>query len=129
MAWYERPHDPQQQRGFDLIGAMVRRRRVALGWTQRYLEARSGIDQAVISRLENGKQSGLRWSRFAELIEALDGLDVAAVTRPWPAGTAPLPNAVGRVPTPIQGIDLATGLDPSDDEQSAARWSSPEGLE
>jgi transcriptional regulator with XRE-family HTH domain len=77
MSWQEqRPRDPQQQHGFDMIGVMVRRRRVFVGWTQRRLEVYSGIDQTVISRIENGKQYGLRWSRFAQLVEALGGLDV-----------------------------------------------------
>jgi DNA-binding Xre family transcriptional regulator len=89
MAWFERPRDPQQQIGFEMIGAMVRRRRVHLGWTQRYLQSQSGINQAVISRLENGKQSGLRWSRFAELVQSLGGLDVAPRARPRPPGGEP----------------------------------------
>jgi transcriptional regulator with XRE-family HTH domain len=79
MVWYPNPRDPQQQQGFELFGRMLRRRRVFLGWTQRQLEARSGLDQTVISRLENGKQYGLRWSKLAELISALGGLDVGPV--------------------------------------------------
>jgi transcriptional regulator with XRE-family HTH domain len=87
MSWHEqRPRDPQQQHGLDMIGVMVRSRRVFVGWTQRRLEVYSGIDQTVISRIENGKQYGLRWSRFAQLVEALGGLDVppptAGETRP-----------------------------------------------
>ena len=77
MAWFEgRLRDPQQQHGFDMFGRTLRRRRIWLGWTQRQLAAYSGIDQAVISRLENGKQYGLRWARLAELIDALGGLEV-----------------------------------------------------
>jgi transcriptional regulator with XRE-family HTH domain len=108
MAWFERPRDPQQQLGFEMIGAMIRRRRIHLGWTQRNLEAYSGINQAVISRLENGKQSGLRWSRFAELVQALGGLDVAPRARPWPGASLGLD---GDPTTP----DAALGLegDPS----------------
>src|SRR4029078_2688645 len=77
MTWFEQRHrDPQRQHGFDLFGRTLRRRRLWLGWTQRQLEAYSGIDQAVICRLENGKQYGLRWARLADLIDALGGLEV-----------------------------------------------------
>ncbi len=76
MAWYEGHRDPQTQHGFDLIGNMVKRRRTYLHWTQRYLEELSGIDQTVISRIENGRQYGLRWSRWANLVDALGGLEV-----------------------------------------------------
>jgi transcriptional regulator with XRE-family HTH domain len=77
MAWDDIPRDPVEQRGFDLVGSTIRRKRLALGWTQRTLEAYSGIDQTVISRIENGKQYGLRWVRFARLVDALDGLELA----------------------------------------------------
>jgi transcriptional regulator with XRE-family HTH domain len=76
MAWDDIPRKPEEQRGFELVGATIRRKRLALGWTQRTLEAYSGIDQTVISRLENGKQYGLRWVRFARLVDALDGLEL-----------------------------------------------------
>ena len=84
MTWFERPRDPQEQNGFNLIGAEVRRRRHALGWTQRHLEAYSGVDQTVISRIENGKQYGIRWSRFALLVDALGGLAPPPPREPWP---------------------------------------------
>jgi transcriptional regulator with XRE-family HTH domain len=77
MAWDDIPRKPEEQRGFDLVGSTIRRKRLALGWTQRTLEAYSGIDQTVISRLENGKQYGLRWVRFARLVDALDGLELS----------------------------------------------------
>ena len=93
MSWNEeRPRDPQQQHGFDLIGASVKRKRLWLGWTQRKLEAESGIDQTNICRIENGKQYGLRWSRFADIVDAMGGLDVgpqpARASRPRPAALA-----------------------------------------
>jgi transcriptional regulator with XRE-family HTH domain len=92
VAWDQRPRDPQQQDGFDAIGAMVRRRRAWLGWSQRYLEMRSGLDQTVISRIENGKQYGIRWSRFATLVGAMGGLDIPEVTQTPPRScpTGPL---------------------------------------
>ena len=75
MTWFGRPRDPQEQRGFELIGAATHAppagaRLDASG----LLEAQSGIDQTVISRLENGKQYGIRWSRFALLVDALGGI-------------------------------------------------------
>jgi len=89
MSWQEqRPTDPQQQHGFDLIGASIRRRRLAIGWTQQLLEVYSGLDQTVISRLENGKQHSLRWWRFAELVDALDGLDFGPAIGGGGYGTA-----------------------------------------
>src|SRR5262245_34128672 len=81
MAWDDIPRKPEEQRGFDLVGATIRRKRRAHGWSQRTLEAYSGIDQTVISRLENGKQYGLRWVRFARLVDALDGLEAYAMPR------------------------------------------------
>jgi transcriptional regulator with XRE-family HTH domain len=78
------PRHETEQRGYDLIGAMLKRRRVLGGLTQRELERLTGIDQTVISRLENGRQYGLRWSRFAILVARLDGLDAATAAPPPP---------------------------------------------
>jgi transcriptional regulator with XRE-family HTH domain len=107
VTWFDRPRDPQEQHGFDLIGAQVKQRRVALGWTQRMLEAYSGIDQTVISRIENGKQYGIRWSRFALLIDALGGFGPPPAREPWPGPRLPLPNS-----QPV--VDLSTGEIPTD---------------
>jgi transcriptional regulator with XRE-family HTH domain len=78
------PRHETEQRGYDLIGAMLKRRRVLAGLTQRELERLTRIDQTVISRLENGRQYGLRWSRFAILVATLDGLDDATAAPPPP---------------------------------------------
>lgn len=75
MSWHAPPPGSRRQHGLDLIGQMVRTRRQRLGWTQAYLEMLAGIDQTVISRIENGKQYGMRWQRFADLIDTLGGLD------------------------------------------------------
>lgn len=80
MEWFGR-RDAQEKHGFELIGVEIKRRRLLLGWSQRTLEAYSGIDQTVISRLENGKQYGMRWSRFARLVDALGGIGPSAVRR------------------------------------------------
>ncbi len=117
MPWYQRTRDPQEQRGFLLIGALVYDKRIALSWTQRMLEAVSGIDQTVISRIENGKQYGLRWSRFALLVDALGGLGPATPRGPWPG----LANVSPIAPDPIgnrsQVIDLASGPDVWDENE------------
>jgi transcriptional regulator with XRE-family HTH domain len=84
MPWDDEAFNTRQQRGFHLLGRTIRRRRASLGLSQRQLEALSGIDQTVISRLENGKQTGLRWVRLAQLVDALDGLETPQ-DRPSPA--------------------------------------------
>jgi len=90
-----------EQHGYDLIGATVKRRRLHASLSQRDLEDLTGIDQTVISRLENGKQYGLRWSRFATLIGVLDGLDDQAspMSTPWwvSAGVIPPDYALERL--------------------------------
>src|SRR5436190_4214680 len=111
MTWFGQRHrDPQRQHGFELFGRTLRRRRQWLGWTQRQLEAHSGIDQTVISLLENGKQYGLRWARLADLIDALGGLEVGPGS-PDPPGYAPgavaSPDGAGDSPR----IDLTGGID------------------
>jgi len=90
------PRDRAEQRGYDAIGATLKERRLAAGLTQRELETLTGIDQTVISRLENGKQYGLRWSRYAILVAVLDerqGIRLDA--QPWWAtlGKSPRPNS------------------------------------
>ena len=79
------PRHGVEQVGYDLVGAMIKRRRLLAGLTQRQLEALTGIDQTVISRLENGIQYGLRWSRFAILVAKLHGLEdeTAEAPPPW----------------------------------------------
>src|SRR3954469_11681516 len=104
MTWFGQGHrDPQRQHGFELFGETLRRRRRWLGWTQRQLEAYSGIDQTVISRLENGKQYGLRWARLADLIDALGGLEVG------PGSPDPPGYALGAVGSPGGAVESRRG--------------------
>ena len=51
--------------GMRAIGESVRGARWRAGLTQRNLGKLCGLDQSVISRLENGKLANLRWWRFA----------------------------------------------------------------
>ena len=55
MTWGEPLADSRRQRGWHLLGGAIRRRRLSLGWTQRLLEAESGIDQTVISRIDQAR--------------------------------------------------------------------------
>jgi hypothetical protein len=78
MAWDNeavRARRPEEQLGWDIIGAMVRRRRIRLGWSQRDLWRAAGVPQSTVSRLENGKLSGIRFKRFALVVGAMGGLD------------------------------------------------------
>jgi transcriptional regulator with XRE-family HTH domain len=61
-----------------MVGRMVKRRRHALGWTQRELSRRCGLDQAAICRLERGTLQGLRFKRFVAIVAAMNGLDLGA---------------------------------------------------
>ena len=84
-----RPREPIVQRGMDLVGDAVRRRRERLHWSQRELGRRTGIDQSSISRLENGHRCGLRWSRFVTLVAVLGGLDFPPDGMPRPRPVKP----------------------------------------
>jgi predicted transcriptional regulator len=64
---------PEIEHGLDLIGAVVRAGRKDRGWSQYALERASGVDQTVISRLENGLLTSLRLIRLAAIFAALDG--------------------------------------------------------
>ncbi len=70
--------DPELQRGWEIIGAMVKRRRRIIGWSQRDLAGASGLAQSAISRLETGQLSGVRFGRFAKVVASMGGLDPAA---------------------------------------------------
>jgi transcriptional regulator with XRE-family HTH domain len=78
-----RERHPLLQMGWELVGAMVKRRRELLGWSQRELAHRSGTSQSVISRFETGKLRGLKFQRFAAMVAVMGGLDVAAPRPPY----------------------------------------------
>jgi DNA-binding XRE family transcriptional regulator len=88
---------PDEQRGMDLIGAALKRRRKRLGLTQMDLARRTGIDQSVISRIERARRWGLSWRRFAMLVAVLGGLDfidevpARQVPRGWEHQAVPNP--------------------------------------
>ena len=76
--------DAELQRGWEIIGRMVKRRRSRIGWSQRDLSRACGLAQSAISRLETGKLSGVRFGRFARLVAAMGGLDPDAPPPPRP---------------------------------------------
>jgi predicted transcriptional regulator len=51
-------------------GDSIRERRIELGWTQADLAARTGVSQADISRIENGRLDA-RWSTIQRISAAL----------------------------------------------------------
>lgn len=57
--------------GLQSPGDSVREKRVELGWTQAELSELSGISQADISRIENGRLDP-RWSTIHRLSAALE---------------------------------------------------------
>jgi transcriptional regulator with XRE-family HTH domain len=82
--------------------------------SQRELQRLSGLDQGAISRLENGKLNGLRWQRFARIVDALDGLEYAAPPRqrePWPGRS---PERTTAETTTLERTPLDTADDVAD---------------
>lgn len=70
-----RRRDPRTARGMRRIGHATRVRRQRLDLSQRDLGALTGVHQSTISRFERGERCGLRWARFALLVDVLGGLD------------------------------------------------------
>lgn len=64
------------------VGANVRARRVALGWSQRELAARADLSVRFLAQLEKG-QGNISLARFAAVAQAL-GVDMADLLRPRP---------------------------------------------
>jgi DNA-binding Xre family transcriptional regulator len=89
MAWKAEDRErrfPEIQRGWEIVGAMVKRRRTELGWSQRDLQRECGLDQSAISRFEHGILSGIRFSTFARLVASMNGLEAGS---PHPPGRRP----------------------------------------
>jgi hypothetical protein len=57
--------------GLTELGVWLKQLRREAGLTQYAVEVRSGVDQTVISRLENGRQMSLRLTRLATVIGVL----------------------------------------------------------
>jgi len=57
--------------GLGEIGRWVRSARREKGMTQQHLENVSGVDQTIISRLENGRLHSIRFTRLAAVVGAV----------------------------------------------------------
>ncbi len=80
MPWDEdaaaaRRRDPVAARGMKRIGAATRERRQRRHLSQRDLGVLTGLHQSTICRFERGERCGMRWVRFAAMVEILGGLD------------------------------------------------------
>ncbi len=84
----ERDHRPPDH-PMVRVGGQVRASRVHASLTQRQVEELTGIDQTVISRLENGKGSNMPLGRFAALLAAIDA-EIRPAERSVPSWMAPL---------------------------------------
>ena len=60
--------DPLVGIGKGALGAAVKAGRLRNGWPQRWLALQAGVSQPVISRLENGRLTGIRWQTLARII-------------------------------------------------------------
>jgi transcriptional regulator with XRE-family HTH domain len=69
--WKGLPYNPQTVAGMEAFGRSLRAARLRAGLSQAALERLSGLDQTVISRLENGRLGSLVFWRLASLIGAL----------------------------------------------------------
>jgi transcriptional regulator with XRE-family HTH domain len=97
--------DVRLKRGYVRFGRLVLRRRERLGLSQRQVENLSGIDQTVISRLENGQLRGLRFSRLARLVDALGGIGESDPVPAWATRYAPPARTVDEIQTSTQVDD------------------------
>ena len=74
LSWdvpYSQPTDRWTIDALERLGRGLRSARKQAGWSQQLLGERAGVDQAVISRLENGLAPGMRASAIARIIRAL----------------------------------------------------------
>ena len=73
---------PEVQAGLDVIGAELKRMRLAADVTQIELEQVAGLDQSTISRVERGLAPRLTLYKYAWLLAALQGRFGAIPRRP-----------------------------------------------
>ena len=57
--------------GKQTIGAAVKAGRLRRGWPQRWLAIQAGVSQPMISRLETGRLTGIRWQTLARIVGVL----------------------------------------------------------
>jgi transcriptional regulator with XRE-family HTH domain len=71
-------YDERVRRGLAIIGRAIHEERRRTGMTQRQLARLVGSHQSTISRLECGRLTGLRLTRLAAIVSALDELSLRA---------------------------------------------------
>ena len=101
--WGYRPPIPPEARRGASIGQLIRAWRLGRGWTQRDLERISGVNQSIISRLENGRITGMQMSTLGRLAWALKAEEAILLTLAPDGGAAILDEAAhGLGPTLAQ---------------------------
>jgi transcriptional regulator with XRE-family HTH domain len=65
----------------EMFGRGFLRLRLYLGWSQKAVERRSGVDQSTISRLETGHAANIGSARICRLLRALQVGDVVFLPR------------------------------------------------
>ncbi|HTU01320.1 MAG TPA: helix-turn-helix transcriptional regulator [Candidatus Sulfotelmatobacter sp.] len=75
--WGYRPPIPLGARRGASLGPLIREWRLGRGWSQRDLERISGVNQSIISRLENGRVVGMQLSTLGRLAWALKAEEAA----------------------------------------------------
>jgi transcriptional regulator with XRE-family HTH domain len=64
-----------------LLGRGLLRLRLFIGWSQKQVERRSGVDQSTISRLETGNAANVGSARICRMLRALNVGDVVFLPR------------------------------------------------
>ena len=87
MWGYRPPIPPEARRGASL-GQLLREWRLGRGWSQRDLERISGVNQSIISRLENGRVVGMQLSTLGRLAWALKAEEAVLLALAYDGGDA-----------------------------------------
>ena len=115
MAWTAEDRErrfPEVQRGWELIGAAVKRRRFAIRWSQRDLERASGIDQ---TRDLAPREWSALWAALLplrRLVAAMNGLDPDAPHPPLRALASPELSRLGHDAGHVHQSDGDGGASP-----------------
>ncbi len=87
MWGYRPPIPPEARRGASL-GQLLREWRLGRAWSQRDLERISGVNQSIISRLENGRVVGMQLSTLGRLAWALKADEAVLLALAYDGGDA-----------------------------------------
>ncbi len=106
---WDRPVNDQTAAALEELGRQVLGARRQAGYSQRQVEALTGIDQTTQVRIEHGRATGLPLARFAILLWALNA--GVATRRPPLAIGLPAPDSDAWI-NDGPAWDLAVGLAP-----------------